>query len=346
MSKPRIRVIALGGTIAMVQGDTGVKPGLGAEDLIAAAPAVAELAELSAETFERVGSFDLSFDGMLGLAAHIRDLAAHSEVDGVIVTQGTDTIEETSFLLDCLLTLDIPLIVIGAMRNPRMTAPDGPGNLLAATRLAADPWVRENARNLGVMVAMLDHIHAAANVAKMDSNRIDAFESPLTGPLGTMIEDRVRIFATPRRDWKQSVTAALGGASIETLRAENKSVALATISLDETGGILRAIGEAPDALGYSGVILGTMGGGHLPARLGDLVSTLTARMPVVSAGRIQNGYLLRKTYEVAGAEMDLETKGVISAGRLPPVKARVLLTVLIRSGSSAEAIRNAFEAWN
>jgi len=140
-------------------------------------PLLSKVADLQAETVSRVGSHSLSFDQIHALAAKIRTLKA----DGVVVTQGTDTLEETSFLLDVLLDLEIPVIVTAAMRNPALTSPDGPGNLLAAVRVAADPWVRRHARALGVMVVMLDEVYAAADVVKAHGTRLNAFVSPQTG---------------------------------------------------------------------------------------------------------------------------------------------------------------------
>ena len=124
MTKPRIHILALGGTIATRPDSTGaMQMGLGADDLVAAVPLLKNLAEIEAETVSRVGSHSLSFDQIHELAAKIRGLKA----DGVVVTQGTDTLEETSFLLDLLLDLDVPVIVTAAMRNPSLTSPDGAG---------------------------------------------------------------------------------------------------------------------------------------------------------------------------------------------------------------------------
>ena len=161
--------------------------GLGADDLVAAVPALAALADIQAETVSKVGSHSLAFDQIHALAAKIRSLKA----DGVVVTQGTDTLEETAFLLDLLLDLDIPVIVTAAMRNPALTSPDGPGNLLAAVRVACDPWVRAHARALGVVAVMLDEVYAAADVLKVHPTRLNAFASPQTGPLAALVEDRV-----------------------------------------------------------------------------------------------------------------------------------------------------------
>lgn len=345
-AKPRIAVIALGGTIAMVAGNEGVRPGLGAEELVAAAPGIADLAEISAETFQKVGSFDLSVDGILGLALHIADLANRGAIDGAVVTQGTDTIEETAFLLDCVLDLSIPVVVIGAMRNPLMTSPDGAGNLLAAVKTAADPRMRERARDIGVMVVMLDHIHAAAEVRKTDANRIDAFESPGFGPIGTLIEGRVRVQMTPDRAWKDALRGALDGRPLDAWRDNARTVALHYVGLDESGAVMAAIAADPENFGYEGIVLGAMGGGHVPGRLAPLVSDLVARMPVVVAGRAGAGYLLHETYEITGAEKDLHARGAVFAGRLHPFKARMLLTVLLMAECGEGAARDVFAAWN
>ena len=161
MSKPRIHVLALGGTIATRPDASGVmQMGAGADDLVKAVPLLATLADIEAETVSRVGSHSLSFDQIHALAAKIAAAAA----DGVIVTQGTDTLEETAFLLDLLVERDIPVIVTAAMRNPALTSADGPGNLLAAVRVACDPWIRAHAKALGVMAVMLDEVYAAADV--------------------------------------------------------------------------------------------------------------------------------------------------------------------------------------
>ena len=155
-----------------------------------------KLAEIEAETVSRVGSHSLSFDQIHALAASIRSLKA----DGVVVTQGTDTLEETGFLLDLLLDLDIPVIVTAAMRNPALTSPDGPGNLLAAVRVACDPWVRAHARALGVLAVMLDEVYAASDVLKVHPTRLNAFASTADRTAGRAGRGPDRADGLPVRD--------------------------------------------------------------------------------------------------------------------------------------------------
>ena len=183
-------------------------------------PLLGKLAEIEAETVSRVGSHSLSFDQIHALAARIASLKA----DGVVVTQGTDTLEETGFLLDLLLDLDIPVIVTAAMRNPALTSPDGPGNLLAAVRVACDPWVRAHARALGVMAVMLDEVYAAADVLKVHPTRLNAFASPQTGPLAALVEDRVVPLGLPVRDAIEAARASDSARSRRQGRAGGAAV--------------------------------------------------------------------------------------------------------------------------
>ena len=211
MSKPRIHILALGGTIATRPDATGaMQMGLGADDLVAAVPLL--------ENARR----DRGRDGVARRQPFARrstrsmrspPRSAALKADGVVVTQGTDTLEETGFLLDLLLDLDIPVIVTAAMRNPALTSPDGPGNLLAAVRVACDPWVRAHAKALGVLAVMLDEVYAASDVLKVHPTRLNAFASPQTGPLAALVEDRVVPLALPVRDAIDAARRKLGQAA-------------------------------------------------------------------------------------------------------------------------------------
>lgn len=337
MSKPRIAVFALGGTISMVKGEAGVRPGLTAEQLVAAAPGIDGLAEIEARTISTIGSSDLSVDAVLDVARAI-EAAAADGIDGAIVTQGTDTMEESAFLLDLALRVDVPVAVTGAMRNPLSISHDGPGNVYAAMQVVTDPAVRQRARDLGVMVVMLDSIHAAVDVAKTNTSRIDAFASPEAGPLGVVVEDRVRLTGRPVRDHKTALDIALGDTLLTGVAPPLPSVALLTMAMGESGALLAALADDPETLGYRGIVLGAMGGGHTPSWLTPHLDVLTPRLPVVMAGRMQAGYLLAKTYEREGSEMDLLRRGVRSSGRLPPLKARLLLTAMLMGGLERAAM--------
>jgi len=338
MSNPRIHILALGGTIATRPDATGaMQMGLGADDLVKAVPLLASVAEIEAETLSRVGSHSLSFDQLHALAEKIRGLKA----DGIVVTQGTDTLEETSFLLDLLLDMDKPVIVTAAMRNPSLTSPDGPGNLLAAVRVAADPWVRAHASALGVVVVMLDEVYAASDVLKVHPTRINAFASTQTGPLAALVEDRVVPMTLPVRDAIVAAKKHLGGGE----DGKAAPVAVFWMSLDESGRLLDAVTAAPDHLGYRGAVIGAMGGGHTPERATDSVLKLAAAIPTVVAPRAGGGPMLRQTYGGPSSEIGLRKGGLIWGGRLHPLKARVLLETCLRAGLSRPKIEEIFDAF-
>ncbi|MGE5152139.1 MAG: asparaginase [Rhodospirillaceae bacterium] len=337
MTKPRIHILALGGTIATRPDSTGaMQMGLGADDLVAAVPLLKTLAEIGAETVSRVGSHSLSFDQIHALAAKIRGLKA----DGVVVTQGTDTLEETSFLLDLLLDVDVPVIVTAAMRNPSLTSPDGAGNLLAAVRVASDAWVRKNAKALGVLAVMLDEVYAAADVAKVHPTRLNAFAATQTGPLAALVEDRVVPLSLPVRDAVVAARKKLAGAS-----GKAAPVALFWMSLDDDAALMSMMLAASDRAGVRGAVIAAMGGGHISERSIANVHRLAKAMPTVIAPRAGGGPMLRQTYGGPSAEIELRAAGLIWGGRLHPLKARVLLETCLRAGLDRAAITELFGAF-
>ena len=337
MSKPRIHILALGGTIATRPDASGVmQMGAGADDLVRAVPSLADLADIEAETVSRVGSHSLSFDQIHALAAKIATVKA----DGVIVTQGTDTLEETGFLLDLLVARDIPVIVTAAMRNPALTSPDGPGNLLAAVRVAADPWVRNNAKALGVIAVMLDEVYAASDVLKVHPTRLNAFASTQTGPLAALVEDRVVPFALPVRDAVVAARRRLAGVD-----GKAAPIALFWMSLDDDAALMPLMLAASDRLGYRGAVIAAMGGGHTPERATENVVRLAKAMPTVVSPRAGGGPMLRKTYGGPSSEIALREAGLIWGGRLHPLKARVLLETCLRARLDRAVIADLFDAF-
>lgn len=338
MTLPRIQVLALGGTIATRPDASGaMQMGLGADDLLAAVPALADFADMRAETVSRVGSHSLSFDQIHALAAKIGEL----DIDGVVITQGTDTLEETAFLLDLLVERDVPIVVTAAMRNPALASPDGSGNLLSAVRVACDPWTRANARALGVVVVMLDEVYAAADVLKAHPTRLDAFAAPQTGPIAALVEDRIVPMSLPVRAPVEAARARLGAAA----RGKEQPVALLWMALDEPGYLLEALVDHRDQLGYRGVVVGAMGGGHVPERIAPLVFQLAEIVPVVVASRAGGGPMLRHTYGGPSSEIALRSAGLIWGGRLHPLKARMLLETCLRAGLDRMAIGQVFDAF-
>ena len=187
---PRVMVLGLGGTIAMTPSETGgVVPKLSVRQLVESVPGLADMGvELDVRDFRQVASVSLTFEDLRELLATIEEHLA-TGVDGVVITQGTDTIEETSYALDLAYGGAAPVVVTGAMRGAAQAGADGPANLLAAVRVAAHP----NARGHGVLVVMADEIHAARHVRKTHTTSLHTFQSPNFGPLGHVVEGRVRL---------------------------------------------------------------------------------------------------------------------------------------------------------
>ena len=311
----------MGGTIAMTPTETGaVTPALSGTDLVAAVPGLAELGtSLTVRDFRRKPGASLDFSDLAELSEAIR-----AEVDagasGVVVTQGTDTIEETAYCLDLLMETGVPVVVTGAMRNPSMAGPDGPANLLAAVQVAASP----DARELGCTVVMDDQVHAARFVRKSHTASTAAFSSPDHGPIGHVVEGRVHV----------PLLLAQRSPTIRPDPARRVRVGLAVAGIGDDGTLIEAIAGHVDGLVVEG-----MGAGHVPAPVAPLLGELAQRIPVVLASRTGAGPVHEHTYGFPGSETDLLSRGLIGAGWLGALKARVLLHLLLAADADRDTIR-------
>jgi len=315
-TKPRLLVLSLGGTITMVpSAEGGITPKLGAEELVASVPALGEVAHIEAQSPFRLPSPSLTTANLVDVAAEInRGFAAG--FDGAVVIQGTDTIEESAFLLDLLVDSDKPVVVTGAMRGADAPGADGPANLLSAAIVAAAP----QSRGLGTIAVLNYDIHAARFVQKSHTALPSAFLSPLVGPIGTLIEREPQFYVRVTRN---PVLPAAAGAPAP--------IALIKVPMGDDGRLLEAL---PD-LGYAGVVIEGMGAGHVHADVAPIVGEVAKRMPVVLASRAMTGHVFTKTYGYPGAEIDLIKRGVVPAGYLSGLKARLLLG-LVRRGTGGD----------
>lgn len=323
----RVLVLSLGGTIAMTAppasgGGGGVRPALTGADLIAAVPGLDREAVITAEDFRQVPSASLTIDDIAELAGRLND-EARAGADGFVITQGTDTLEETAFLLDLLYAAPVPLVLTGAMRNPSQPGADGPANLLAAVRTAASPA----AAGLGALVVFADEIHAARCVRKTHATSITAFTSPGAGPIGQVVEGSPKIRFNIQR--KMALPAAWDR------QAEVEVVAAALGG----GGQLDGLDRRAD-----GAVIAAFGAGHVSAEWVDRLAALAGAIPVVLTSRTGAGSVLAGTYGFPGSERDLLSRGLISGGALGPYQARLLLIALLRSGASRAAIEAEFAA--
>ncbi|KAB7622765.1 asparaginase [Alkalilimnicola sp. S0819] len=326
--KPDIALFALGGTIAMTTGDApGVVPSLSGESLVQAVPALAEHARLRVRSFRQLPGSHLSYADLEALVVAIERAVAEG-ARGVVVTQGTDSIEESAFILDRLLALDAPVVVTGAMRNPVQSGADGPANLLAAVQVAAS----EQARGMGCLVVFNERIHAARFVRKAHTSNPGAFDTPLAGPLGWVAEGRVRIVLRP-----ESVPPL---PPCDEIR--EAPVALLTMSLGDGPELVRALAGQ----GFAGLVMAGAGAGHVSPPLAEALGELASRMPVVLASRIAYGEVLRDTYGYPGSEIDLLKRGLLHAGWLDPLKAKALLALCLRYGlRNADQLHARFAPW-
>ncbi|MBO0334731.1 asparaginase [Sneathiella sp. CAU 1612] len=324
--KPVIDVISLGGTIAMKDksGSAGVVPTLSADDLVQAVPQLAEIAAIRTHSPCNVPSAHLTFEDIFNVASKIRMLAQEGSA-GFVITQGTDTIEETAYALDLLLRLEVPVVVTGAMRNPTKQGADGPANILAAVQVAVEPA----AKSLGSLVVFNDEIHSAQFVRKTHTSNPSTFRSDPLGPIGWLTEDEVRIHLEPKS------RPVLGSSEFD----DDVRVAIIKLGLGDDGRLI----DAAVTASYSGLVIEGLGGGHASVSAANALERACAKIPVVLASRTGAGEVLTSTYGFVGSEIDLLSKGLVPAGRLDGCRARVLLTLLLCSKeTSVENIADAF----
>ena len=309
--RPHLVVVSTGGTIAMRydpqrQGDV---PAVTGQELIEAVPALADIASLEVVEFANIPSFHMTPDSMLRLAKTIEALRNRADVDGLVVTHGTDTLEESAFFLDLYLPPGKPVCFTGAMRTSGHAAPDGPYNILAAVRAAASPALMHQ----GVLVVMNGEIHAARYVTKTHTASVSTFASPFWGPLGYVEEDAllVRPFCTRP----------------SPLRPEHLPGAVPI--LKAYTGMDNALLDAVRAMQPPGLILEGFGRGNFPAEIVPWVQQLLASgVVVVATSRVPVGRTLG-LYAAEGGGAHLRDLGVLCSNQLNSQKARILLLLAL-----------------
>jgi L-asparaginase len=316
--RPRVLLIALGGTISAAPNEVGRSfPARVATDLLSSVPDAAAIADVTAADIKQVPSRAVTPADMCALAHEIRGGVAEG-YDGIVVTHGTDTMEETAYALALQLDVNIPVVLTGSMRPSHEPSADGPANLLCALRVATTP----EAGRLGPVIVMQDEIHLARWVTKVHTSRVAAFSSPELGPVGHVVEGKVHLRTCYAPCDYLGMPDKL-----------DKRVEMIWASAGADGLLVEAAATVAQGL----VVAGT-GGGHVPPQMtGSLQSAVERGLPVVLASRCIEGPVLESTYGGVGSETHLRSIGLHSAGALAPIKARLrLLTALALGKGAAE----------
>jgi len=323
---PSVTALMLGGTIAMLpDASGGVAPALSGEALLAVVPEARDVADLSVLQVANLPSMQLGLPQLIEVVRQI-DAAAEGGADGVVVVQGTDTLEESAVALDHLVKRDLPVVLTAAMRSPKTPGADGPANLLAAIRVAAlgQPWGR------GAVVVMNDEIHAARYVRKAHTTSTAAFRSGDAGPLGRMVE------GSPRFAWRlPAATPPLR----DPIRYDRR-VGVIQLGMADDGELI----ELAQRGGYHGLVVAAAGAGHVSPAAADRIEAACGEIPVVIASRTGAGPMLHASYGYPGGEMDLAVRGAILAMEAGPTRLRMQLLLLLSAGYSAAEIREFFRA--
>lgn len=356
MSAPRLHIIALGGTIAsspQTDAATGVTPSIGAEQIAAAAHldtlAFDDGAPLvSFEQLAQVGSGSITLHHLFDAVRSIRRAAADG-ADGVVLTQGTDTLEDSAFALAVLNDAGIPVVLTGAMRNPSLPGADGGANVRAAARTALDPRIKELTadRRLAAALVFADEVFDPMSVTKTHTTSVAAFRAGLgQGPLGWVSEDRLVLphvpaasravagWSVPEVPDRSTPESREGDQPVPEAAPSFPRVAVIEAGLDDDLSLVEELAEA----GYAGCVLAGVGGGHVPQSTVGRVAALAAEVPVVLASRTGAGATLQRTYGYPGAEIDLLGRGLVTAGTLNARKARLALILALHFGTEYPAL--------
>jgi len=324
---PLVRIIATGGTIAG-KGDNplqtmGYRAGqLTIEEITATIPGLSSVARIEGEQFVNLPSSALDTSDWLNLASRINSVFEEDHsVSGIVITHGTDTLEETAYFLSLVVKSDKPVVIVGSMRPATSLSPDGPMNLLNAVRVASSPA----ARGLGVLVVMNDEIYAARDVTKTNANRLDTFRSYDLGALGSIDNGEVAFYHRPLRKLGLATEFCVNG--LKTL--PRVDILLAYVGADDV--LVNAVLAAK----AKGIVLAGTGAGHIsPSAEAALRQAYESGTLVVRASRTGTGRILQSTPE-----------NFVAADNLSPQKARILLMLALTKTNSKQEIQRIFQEY-
>jgi L-asparaginase len=326
---PVVAILTCGGTISSNVVNGVVTPRLGAEALVESVPALARYATLDAHTVMTKPSPDVTLSDVLGLYDELLE-RSRAGVDGLVVTHGTDTLEEVAFALDLLWDEETPVVVTGAMRQSDAVGADGAANLLAAVQTAG----AAESRGRGILVVFNDEIHSPWHVRKSHTSSTATFRSPTLGPIGYLAEGRPRLPLTSSRPVRLARPRSMDPAP---------RVPIVTMSIGDDGRVMDALASAE----LDGLVLAGFGGGHLPGEVARSrgLQQLLERVPVVLTSRAGAGEPLTATYSgFDGSETALLGRGLITSGPLDGPRSKVLLSWLLAGRATRPEIDATFAA--
>ena len=322
---PRVVVLATGGTIASTYDEEigALRAALTGDEIVSAVPGLDEIARVSVEQIANVNSRDMTPEVWLRLGRRANELLRDPEVAGVIVTHGTDTLEETAYFLDLTVESDKPIVVVGAQRAPTNYDTDGPRNMLNAVRVVVSP----EAVGKGTMVVMNGQINAAREVTKTNTLDVETFQTLDFGLLGVADVEKVRFYRAPTR--RQTIPLAAD--------ANLPNVAIISEYAGSDGRAIRLLLEDGN---LDGLVVAGLGLAHVSTPTLEAIREVRAAgIPVVVASRVLTGRIV----PLYANNVDLLEIGCVQADNLSPQKARVLLMVAMTQTRDPEELRTIFD---
>ena len=325
--KPNIVVLATGGTIAGAAA-TGTQSGYTSgqvtiDAMLDSVKGIRDLANLKGEQVANVGSQDISFDIMLKLAKRANQLLATPDVDGIVITHGTDTMEETAFFLNLTIKSEKPVVMVGSMRPSTAVSADGPLNLYDAVAVAADP----KAKGRGVLVVMNDWIQAAHSLTKTSTTAVQTFMSPLRGLVGVSAYGKNDFYNSP--EWKHTTASEFDIANVTKMPRVDIIFGDADMSPD--------LIDCSVNNGAKGIVIAGVGNGNMnKASLDAAARAAQKGVIVVRSSRVPTGSVGRNV-EVKDDEL-----GFVASDELNPQKSRILLSLALLKQRTAAQIQELF----
>ena len=326
-TKPNIVILATGGTIAGAAAtgtQSGYKSGaVGIDTMVAAVPGITDLATIKGEQISNVGSQDMSFDILLKVAKRINELAKSADVTGIVVTHGTDTMEESAYFLNLTVKTDKPVVMVGSMRPSTAVSADGPLNLYNAVGVAAD----RQAKGRGVLVVMNDWIHAAHSLTKTSTTAVQTFMSPVRGIVGVASYGKNDWYFSPQ--WKHTTKSEFDISNVTQM----PRVDIIYGSMDMSPEMITASANG----GAKGIVIAGVGNGNMNKASVDAAAAAVKKgVVVVRSSRVATGLVGRNV------ELEDDKLGFIASDELNPQKSRILLALALLKNNNAAAIQKMF----